>query len=261
MPESGKPTLKTQLASEVAHIRQTRPDIAVVAVADGAPDNWTFLESLSPEAEAVDFWHGCEHLGTASDHAVDPRWFETYRHVLRHDPHGVAKVIRALRYLRDRAGNNRAARNAVERKLAFFRGRRSRTCRRSSLATLANVPIAPLRLDSANCIGRRPGRRRPRTRAAVPAGTKKSSAASPRKTHRPRLGHSPASGPCAALLIARPAYPPPPSWSPGGAPPTRPGPTCDTAPGCRSGGTSARPRSRGSRPACGARGRDRPPHA
>ena len=119
MPESGKPTLKTQLASEVAHIRQTRPDIAVVAVADGAPDNWTFLESLSPEAEAVDFWHGCEHLGTASDHAVDPRWFETYRHVLRHDPHGVAKVIRALRYLRDKAGNNRAARNAVERKLAF----------------------------------------------------------------------------------------------------------------------------------------------
>ena len=114
------------LASEVAHIRQTRPDIAIIAVADGAPDNWTFLESLSSEAEAVDFWHGCEHLRTASDHAVDPRWFETYRHVLRHDQHGVAKVIRALRYLRDKAGKNRAARNAVERELAFFRKHRKR---------------------------------------------------------------------------------------------------------------------------------------
>ncbi len=121
MPESGKPALKAQLASEVAHIRQARPDIAITAVADGAPDNWTFLESLSPEA--VDFWHACEHLRTASDHAVDPRWFETYRHVLRYDPQGAVKVIRALRYLRDKA----AGRNhTIERELAFFRKHRKR---------------------------------------------------------------------------------------------------------------------------------------
>ena len=126
MPESGKRTLKAQLASEVAHIRRTRPDIAIVALADGAPDNWTFLESLSPRAQAVDFWHACEHLRTASDHAVDPRWFETYRHILRHDPHGSARVIRALRYLRDKAGRNRAARAAIERELAFFRKHRKR---------------------------------------------------------------------------------------------------------------------------------------
>ena len=123
MPESGKHRLKAQLASEVTHIRRARPDIAITAVADGAPDNWTFLESLSPEAQAVDFWHACEHLRTASDHAVDPRWFETYRHILRHDPHGSARVIRALRYLRDKAGRNRAA---IERELAFFRKHRKR---------------------------------------------------------------------------------------------------------------------------------------
>ena len=34
------------------------------------PDNWTFLETLSPETEVIDFWHACEHLRTASDHAV-----------------------------------------------------------------------------------------------------------------------------------------------------------------------------------------------
>ena len=123
MPESGKPTLKAQLASEVTHIRRAHPDIAITAVADGAPDNWTFLESLSPEAQAVDFWHACEHLRTASDHAVDPRWFETYRHILRHDPRGCIRVIRALRYLRDKAGRNRAA---IERELAFFRKNRKR---------------------------------------------------------------------------------------------------------------------------------------
>ena len=48
MPESGKPALKAQLASEVAHIRQFRPDIAITSTADGAPDNWTFLEVMVP---------------------------------------------------------------------------------------------------------------------------------------------------------------------------------------------------------------------
>ena len=70
MPQSGKLTLKAQLASEVAHIRRARPEIGIVAVADGAADNWTFLETLSPETEVIDFWHACEHLQTASDHAV-----------------------------------------------------------------------------------------------------------------------------------------------------------------------------------------------
>ena len=70
MPESGKLTLKAQLASEVAHIRRARPEIGIVAIADGAADNWTFLETLSPETEVIDFWHACEHLQTASDHAV-----------------------------------------------------------------------------------------------------------------------------------------------------------------------------------------------
>ena len=77
-----------------------------------------------PEAQAVDFRHSCEHLRTASDHAVDPRWFETYCHILRHNPHG--DVIRALRYLSDKAGRGRTVRAAIERELGFFRKQRKR---------------------------------------------------------------------------------------------------------------------------------------
>ena len=124
MPESGKPTLKAQLASEVAHIRRLRPELGIVAVADGAADNWTFLEGLRPETEVIDFWHGCEQLRVASDHAVAPHWFEKYREILRHDPRGVAKVIRALCHLRDHAAP--ADRPEVERELAFFRKHRHR---------------------------------------------------------------------------------------------------------------------------------------
>ena len=100
------------------------PRDGIVAIADGAADNWTFLETLSPETEVIDFWHACEHLQTASDHAVAPGWFEKYREILRHDPRGVAKVIRALRHLRDAAAAPDRA--ETERELAFFRKHRHR---------------------------------------------------------------------------------------------------------------------------------------
>ena len=113
-----------QLSHTSGSSRRARPEIGIVAIADGAADNWTFLETLSPETEVIDFWHACEHLQTASDHAVAPGWFEKYREILRHDPRGVAKVIRALRHLRDAAAAPDRA--ETERELAFFRKHRHR---------------------------------------------------------------------------------------------------------------------------------------
>ena len=123
MPESGKVSLKAQLRAEVAHIKACRPDIAIIALADGAPDNWSFLETLEPMAEVVDFWHACEHLSAASDHAVARNWYEKYRETLRHDADGVEKVIRALRHLLSKATSGKAE---IERELAFFRKNRHR---------------------------------------------------------------------------------------------------------------------------------------
>ena len=45
-----------------------------------------------------------------------PTWFEKHREFLRYDPRGVAKVIRARRYLLHRAKGDQAE---IERKLAF----------------------------------------------------------------------------------------------------------------------------------------------
>ena len=123
MPEAGKETLKAQLAEEVAHIRKVRPDLKLVAVADAAPDNWTFLEKLRPDERAVDFFHACEHLGEVS--AVASGWYEKYRAVLRDDEKGVDKVIRAIRHLRDKAATQTAVK-VLEREIRFFRKHRHR---------------------------------------------------------------------------------------------------------------------------------------
>ena len=125
MPEAGKVTLKAQLAEEVAYIRKVRPDLQVAAVADAAPDNWTFLEKLRPDEQAVDFFHACEHLSDVADHAVASDWYDKYRAILRDDANGIDKVIRAICHLRDKA-TTAAALKVLERELKFFRKHRRR---------------------------------------------------------------------------------------------------------------------------------------
>ena len=53
MPAKGKMKLKRWLVSEAETILAQRPDVTMVAVADGAPDNWTFLSGLSPDVEVL----------------------------------------------------------------------------------------------------------------------------------------------------------------------------------------------------------------
>ena len=103
MPQSKKATLKTMVAAEVEAVLDKRPDLTVVKLADGAKDNWTFLTRALPEGvELIDFYHAAEHLKDAFDtaHGADsPKaaaQFKKYRHLLRHEPDGVNRVIRAL---------------------------------------------------------------------------------------------------------------------------------------------------------------------
>jgi len=66
MPETNKVTLKSQLTAEVMGTLSRRPDLRVVKVADGAPDNWSYLGAILPfGVEVLDFSHAAEHLGAA----------------------------------------------------------------------------------------------------------------------------------------------------------------------------------------------------
>ena len=129
MPESKKATLKSTLAAEVHAVLAKRPALTVVKVADGAKDNWTFLASLVPQGEErVDFYHGAEQLNAALDAAYgenDPKGrtqFNKLRHLLREDPDGVDKVIRALIYLRSK----HPRRNRIAEVFGYFRRHRRR---------------------------------------------------------------------------------------------------------------------------------------
>ena len=129
MPEPRKETLKRTLLADVTAILSQQPDLRLVKIADGANDNWTFLSGALPEAtEVVDFYHATEHLNAAlasvyGDGTTETRRrFADLRHVLKEDPDGVEKVIRALDYLKKR----HPGRERVATELAYFRKHRHR---------------------------------------------------------------------------------------------------------------------------------------
>ena len=78
--------------------------------------------------ELIDFFHAAEQLKAATDAAYgenDARGraqYEKYRHLLRHEPSGVERVIRGLRYL---CGKH-PRRQRIRQVLGYFRRNRHR---------------------------------------------------------------------------------------------------------------------------------------
>ena len=132
MPQARKQAVKETLSATVTAALAQRPKLHVVKLADGAPDNWSFLSELAPQAadstELVDFFHAAEQLKAALDSAYGEtngkgrRQYEKYRQVLRDEHGGVERVIRGLRYLRGKHPRRRQIR-AV---LGYFRRHRQR---------------------------------------------------------------------------------------------------------------------------------------
>lgn len=102
MPEPKMATVKESIRSELTYIRAQRPDLTVVAVADGDPVLWEFLDDLQPDHSVVDFYHAAEHLKRALDLTDEPsalptqERFKMLRRRLKNRRGGVHTVIRSL---------------------------------------------------------------------------------------------------------------------------------------------------------------------
>jgi hypothetical protein len=136
MPESKKATLCAQLEAETHSILDLRPDLTIVKLADGAKENWRFLDQLDlggqpgQQVAIVDFCHAADHLKKACD-AIwvnDPvkskAKFQCLRTLLKEQQGGVDLVIRSLKHHGRRARGSR--RERIETELTYFRNQRPR---------------------------------------------------------------------------------------------------------------------------------------
>lgn len=132
MPEPGKETLKGMLVTELGHALAQRPDLRLVGLADGAKDNWTFLESTLAKIPSsvciLDFFHAAEHINAAfgaayGDGSVQARAaFAKWRTILLEDPDGTEKLIRSIANLRDRHPRSKV----ISQVLGYLRSNRHR---------------------------------------------------------------------------------------------------------------------------------------
>ncbi len=124
MPEAHKLTLKAQLEDELAHLAKAAPHISAIAIADGAKDNWTFLETVSDHC-LVDYWHACQHLAKAKDAIGDKgkTWYARHKAILRNDFDGADRVIRSLRHYRRTAQGSGVAKTLREVQTYFENNR------------------------------------------------------------------------------------------------------------------------------------------
>ncbi|MDP2968653.1 MAG: hypothetical protein Q8P64_05540 [Deltaproteobacteria bacterium] len=106
MPEEGKTQAKRLLEKEVEAIMTKHKFKHIVCIADGARELWRYFRRKYLNAiHVVDFFHVCEHLSKLSQLFFQgpsdaKAWYKKHRTILKEDPSGASKVIRAARYRR-----------------------------------------------------------------------------------------------------------------------------------------------------------------
>lgn len=152
MPESKKATLCEELEAEAQAILAVQPHLRVVKLADGARDNWRFLNTLNLGVPAdqieswdiVDYYHACDHL----KHALDTIWgehtpkgraeFARLKTLLKEADDGIEQVIETLRYRARKATGHKC--EVLRKELTYFRNQRHRMHYAAYLHE--NLPIA-----------------------------------------------------------------------------------------------------------------------
>lgn len=99
-PEYGKETFKERLTREVERAKALYPDAIRIGLADGAHDNWAFLEKHT-DKQTLDFYHATEYLGDVAEtlfpSPVERKaWLADRCHELKHTAGAAGKILEEM---------------------------------------------------------------------------------------------------------------------------------------------------------------------
>jgi hypothetical protein len=122
-PEHGKAQFHQAFGREIKHIQKLYPEAHYVGIADGASDNWTFLQPYVEE-QILDFFHASEYLSKASKAAFKQsfqtsQWLEKVCHTLKHSEDGATLVLKELKSLLNKRMKDEK-REVVESAITYF---------------------------------------------------------------------------------------------------------------------------------------------
>jgi len=121
-PEYGKATFLTTMEREIGRVLHRYPSAYRLGLADGAKDNWTFLDQYT-EAHLIDFYHASEYIGNVGQAAVSPtkraQWIEDTCHALKHDEGAAATICEEMQGFLTRK-LSKTNRKTVEAAVTYF---------------------------------------------------------------------------------------------------------------------------------------------
>ncbi len=120
-----KSTFKDGLVGLISTTRERHPSAKFIGIADGAKENWNFLEKYT-DSNTIDFWHASEYLAKAS-HVFHPRkkkdreaWLEDKCHELKHKQGAATRILNEVKnFIRDNKVS-KAQQNKADLFISYF---------------------------------------------------------------------------------------------------------------------------------------------
>jgi len=102
-PEYGKETFYCDFKREIEAIKKNYPGKTCIGVADGAADNWKFLQPIT-DIQVLDFFHATEYLAKVSkavfkNKSEGQEWLTQTCHILKHEVDGSQMLLEGMKCL------------------------------------------------------------------------------------------------------------------------------------------------------------------
>jgi hypothetical protein len=122
-PEHGKESFYRDFTKELQFIKKHYQAKTYVGVADGAADNWKFLQPLV-DIEVLDFFHATEYLAKVSNAAFKRKdqakeWLKQTSHILKHEKDGAKILLEAMKTL-SKKKISQAKKEEIETAITYF---------------------------------------------------------------------------------------------------------------------------------------------
>lgn len=125
-PEYGRATFLERMRREVEQVKRLYPKAHYQGLADGAPENWTFLEPLT-ETQVLDFYHATQYLDRVAK-SVHPRsieaqklWMKEHCHILKHEIGGAKRLLSEMEAIPSASRLPAVIRNGLQDAITYFR--------------------------------------------------------------------------------------------------------------------------------------------
>jgi hypothetical protein len=130
-PEYGKQKFKNHLSKQIETVRARSPEAKFIGLADGAKDNWIFLEERTDE-QTLDFWHCSEYVSSASE-IIHPQskekrfaWLEIKLHELKHDEAGLDNIVKEVKLAKKEKKLTKIQEERLDAILTYFKNNKDR---------------------------------------------------------------------------------------------------------------------------------------